>query len=86
MSEQERDKMDVLREALKAGLRVEIRRNIGMGSSTYSVAAKSSRDAAEANNRGERVTCLFHEQGDVDEYGADANEVRELLALGAVEV
>ena len=85
----EMDKMDVLREALKAGRRVEIHRNIGMGSATFSVAQESARAAAEANARGERTACIIDDE---DEYGGaeyecgvDADQVRELIRLGAVE-
>jgi hypothetical protein len=83
----EQSNMDRLREALKAGLRVEIDLHMGGVSGSFSAARESAQDAAEANSRGERVVRIIGVDGEREfECGANAAEVQELLRLGAVEL
>ena len=79
--------MDILREALREGKRVEISRHIGSPSASFAAAGESARRASEANSRGDRVVRILDADGERKyECGANANEVAELLKLGAVEL
>jgi hypothetical protein len=50
------------------------------------VARENAERASELNRRGERVACILDAQGEPEfECGVNANEVQELLSLGAIE-
>lgn len=86
MDHQDQNNMDRLRAARAAGKPVEIERHHGMGSGTFAVAQASSQRASERNARGERVARILDASGRrAFECGVNADEVQELLKLGAVE-
>jgi hypothetical protein len=77
--------MDRLRSARAAGKRVEILRHIGAASASLAVARENAQRASERNKRGERVARILDAQGEREfECGVSANQVQELLSLGAI--
>lgn len=81
------DYMDKLRAARREGKRVEIEQHMGFPSASLVVAGDNARDADESNTRGERIARIIDKDGEREfECGVNAEQVRELLELDAVEV
>lgn len=78
--------MKRLQLALKTqGERVEIARHVGSPSASLELAQRSSEAAASLNASGHRIARIIGAKGREFECGVSAEQVRDLLALGAKE-